>query len=263
MRTLAGTLLLATALADQPSIEPGPYHPAVSNLVASLLDYQHYEPQRFDDALSSRWLERYLDALDFNHMIFLASDIEEFDRFRDVMDDDVLRRRPSLEAATAIYARYQERFAERIEGAHDGGPMGPALHPPTDEDRGRRLPGKGLRHLPHDVERHVGGGSIVVQLAAHDEPAVVVEVLAELVGIGGEAVRLDEQAADAEGQVEAELEGDPVTIAFNARYMVEALQNMEAEQLAVELSGPLAPGVLKPVDDPAYVHVIMPVRTPS
>jgi DNA polymerase-3 subunit beta len=68
---------------------------------------------------------------------------------------------------------------------------------------------------------------------------------------------------DAEGQVEAELEGDPVTIAFNARYMVEALQNMDADQLAIELSGPLAPGVLKPVDDPAYVHVIMPVRTPS
>lgn len=68
---------------------------------------------------------------------------------------------------------------------------------------------------------------------------------------------------DAEGRVEAKLEGDPVNIAFNARYLVEALQNMDAEQLAVELSGPLAPGVLKPVDDPAYVHVIMPVRTPS
>ena len=50
---------------------------------------------------------------------------------------------------------------------------------------------------------------------------------------------------------------------LEGRYMVEALQNMDAEQLAVELSGPLAPGVLKPVDDPAYVHVIMPVRTPS
>lgn len=68
---------------------------------------------------------------------------------------------------------------------------------------------------------------------------------------------------DAEGQVEVELEGDPVTIAFNARYLVEALANMDAEQLAIELSGPLSPGVLKPLDDPAYVHVIMPVRTPS
>jgi DNA polymerase-3 subunit beta len=80
---------------------------------------------------------------------------------------------------------------------------------------------------------------------------------------GAIAVAAAADVGDAEGQVEAELEGDPVTIAFNARYMVEALGNMEAEQLAIELSGPLAPGVLKPVDDPAYVHVIMPVRTPS
>ena len=77
------------------------------------------------------------------------------------------------------------------------------------------------------------------------------------------AVNAKADIGDAEGRVEAQLEGDPVTIAFNARYMVEALQNMDGEQLAIELSGPLAPGVLKPVDDPAYVHVIMPVRTPS
>ena len=82
-------------------------------------------------------------------------------------------------------------------------------------------------------------------------------------GSDGITIAAAADIGDAEGQVEAQLEGDPVTIAFNARYMVEALQNMEADQLAVELSGPLAPGVLKPVDDPAYVHVIMPVRTPS
>jgi DNA polymerase-3 subunit beta len=80
---------------------------------------------------------------------------------------------------------------------------------------------------------------------------------------GAISVNAKADIGDADAQVEAQLEGDPVTIAFNARYMVEALQNMEAEQLALELSGPLAPGVLKPVDDPAYVHVIMPVRTPS
>jgi DNA polymerase-3 subunit beta len=82
-------------------------------------------------------------------------------------------------------------------------------------------------------------------------------------GSAGITIAAAADVGDAEGPVEAKLEGDPVTIAFNARYLVEALQNMEAEQLAIELSGPLAPGVLKPVDDPAYVHVIMPVRTPS
>jgi DNA polymerase III subunit beta len=68
---------------------------------------------------------------------------------------------------------------------------------------------------------------------------------------------------DAEGEVEAALEGDPVVIAFNSRYLTEALQNVGEEQLALEFSGPLSPGVLKPVGDDDYVHVIMPVRTPS
>ncbi|MEJ7751688.1 MAG: DNA polymerase III subunit beta [Candidatus Limnocylindrales bacterium] len=68
---------------------------------------------------------------------------------------------------------------------------------------------------------------------------------------------------DAEGEVEAAIEGDAVAIAFNARYLTEALQNIDGAQLALEFSGPLSPGVIKPVDDPDYVHVIMPVRTPS
>ncbi|MDQ3870803.1 MAG: DNA polymerase III subunit beta [Chloroflexota bacterium] len=68
---------------------------------------------------------------------------------------------------------------------------------------------------------------------------------------------------ETEGEVEAAVEGSPVTIAFNARYLHEALQNVEAEQLALEFTGPLSPGVLRPVDDDDYVHVIMPVRTPS
>jgi DNA polymerase-3 subunit beta len=68
---------------------------------------------------------------------------------------------------------------------------------------------------------------------------------------------------DATGDVEADVEGDGVSIAFNARYLTEALQNVVAERVALEFSGPLSPGVLKPTDDPDYVHVIMPVRTPS
>jgi DNA polymerase III subunit beta len=68
---------------------------------------------------------------------------------------------------------------------------------------------------------------------------------------------------DATGEVEAALEGDAVQIAFNARYLQEALQNVDADQLALEFSGPLSPGVLRPTGNEDYVHVIMPVRTPS
>jgi DNA polymerase-3 subunit beta len=52
-------------------------------------------------------------------------------------------------------------------------------------------------------------------------------------------------------------------ISFNAKYLQEALANLDYEQLALEFSGPLSPGVIKPTDGSDYVHVIMPVRTPS
>lgn len=71
------------------------------------------------------------------------------------------------------------------------------------------------------------------------------------------------EVGDTEAQAEAVVEGDPLTIAFNARYLQEALANVDAERIGLEFSGPLSPGVLRPVGDDGYVHVIMPVRTPS
>jgi DNA polymerase III subunit beta len=68
---------------------------------------------------------------------------------------------------------------------------------------------------------------------------------------------------EAQTEVEAAIEGDTVQISFNARYLQDALQSLDQDQLALEFSGPLSPGVLKPTGDEDYVHVIMPVRTPS
>jgi len=68
---------------------------------------------------------------------------------------------------------------------------------------------------------------------------------------------------EAQGDVEAAIEGEAVQIAFNARYLQEALQNLDQDQLILEFSGPLSPGVIRPTSDEDYVHVIMPVRTPS
>jgi DNA polymerase-3 subunit beta len=82
-------------------------------------------------------------------------------------------------------------------------------------------------------------------------------------GSNAVTIAANSDSGDAEGEVEAQLEGDGVTIAFNARYLTEALQNLSGDRLALEFSGPLSPGVLKPIDDADYVHVIMPVRTPS
>ena len=79
----------------------------------------------------------------------------------------------------------------------------------------------------------------------------------------GVTVTATADVGDYEGAVEAAVEGDGTTIAFNARYLADVLTNVDAERFAIELNGPLSPGVFKPVGDDAYVHVVMPVRTTS
>ena len=63
--------------------------------------------------------------------------------------------------------------------------------------------------------------------------------------------------------IDASIEGSPTAIAFNARYLIDVLSNLGADEAALELSGPLAPGVIRGIGKDDYVHVIMPVRTAS
>ena len=88
----------------------------------------------------------------------------------------------------------------------------------------------------------------------------------ELGGDAGEGVSITAHAADigdASDAIEAAVEGQATTIAFNARYLIDVLANLGAEDVALELSGPLAPGVVRGIGKDEYVHVIMPVRTAS
>jgi DNA polymerase-3 subunit beta len=91
-------------------------------------------------------------------------------------------------------------------------------------------------------------------------------VKVELGGEAGEGISITAHAADvgdAADALEATLEGQATSIAFNARYLIDVLSNLGADEAALELSGPLAPGVIKGVGKDDYVHVIMPVRTAS
>ncbi len=104
-----------------------------------------------------------------------------------------------------------------------------------------------------------------VRLAAliASSSANIVKLQVGLDGEAGVTVSANAEVGDNEGRVEAEVEGDGTTIAFNARYLTDVLQNVDAEQFALELNGPLSPGVFRPVGDDRYIHVVMPVRTTS
>ncbi len=99
-------------------------------------------------------------------------------------------------------------------------------------------------------------------LIAH-ESANIVKLQVSTDGEAGITVSANAEIGDHVGQVEADVDGDGTTIAFNARYLADVLTNVSAEQFGLELNGPLSPGVFKPVGDDRYVHVVMPVRTTS
>jgi len=93
---------------------------------------------------------------------------------------------------------------------------------------------------------------IKVEVGGADGEATGVTISAHAVDIGDNADSLD-----------ATVEGSPTTIAFNARYLTDVLGALGADEAVLELSGPLAPGVIRGVGKDEYVHVIMPVRTAS
>lgn len=61
-------------------------------------------------------------------------------------------------------------------------------------------------------------------------------------------------------EVEGSLMGEENEIAFNARYLLELLSNIDASELVFEMTGPLNPGVFKVKDDANFLHLIMPIR---
>lgn len=61
-------------------------------------------------------------------------------------------------------------------------------------------------------------------------------------------------------EVEAKTEGEDGDIAFNSRFLLELLANFPGEELVFEMTGALNPGAFKSPKDPAFLHIIMPVR---
>jgi len=55
-------------------------------------------------------------------------------------------------------------------------------------------------------------------------------------------------------------DGQPLAIGFNARYLIEALQEMGAEEVRMELSGELDPALVRPIATEDYLVVVMPMR---
>lgn len=58
----------------------------------------------------------------------------------------------------------------------------------------------------------------------------------------------------------AEIKGKNLTMDFNYRYILDALNNMAAKQIFIGLNSESSPAVIKPMDESSYLYVVMPIK---
>lgn len=71
-----------------------------------------------------------------------------------------------------------------------------------------------------------------------------------------------QETGASENHVPAVVEGEPLIIAFNVRYLREALEAIPTPEVALETTKPRSPALLRPVGDESFLHIIMPMHLP-
>jgi len=68
-----------------------------------------------------------------------------------------------------------------------------------------------------------------------------------------------EEIGDDVGEIDATVEGEEAKIAFNGKYLIDVLGVLREAQVALEITNPSSPGVIRPVGVDNYIHVVMPM----
>ena len=86
-----------------------------------MLTNYHYLKKPFDEAVSSQFLDRYLETLDPQHIHFTQADLAEFEPYRTNLNHlTIPSRRPAdTTPACEIFNRFMERLEQRTAYADD------------------------------------------------------------------------------------------------------------------------------------------------
>lgn len=98
----------------------------VAMRVAYMLRNRHYTRTNFDDAMSKRVFENYLEFLDYNRMYFTQEDIDEFtEKYETKLDESVFSE--SIEPAREMYERRLKWVEERVAKIERNSPRASSL----------------------------------------------------------------------------------------------------------------------------------------
>src|SRR5256885_1311456 len=74
-------------VAGSNDLQPDAQQSVVCQYIATIISEHNYKKVPLNDSISEVVYKRYVKALDENHNYLLASDVKDFDRFKDILDD--------------------------------------------------------------------------------------------------------------------------------------------------------------------------------
>jgi carboxyl-terminal processing protease len=94
---------------------PADRHVRATEIILHIVNTYHYKKTTLDDQFSAGILHRYFDSLDPNRSFFTEKDIEGFNKYQYLLDDDLKQKK--LEPAFEIFRLYRKRVLERVQYA--------------------------------------------------------------------------------------------------------------------------------------------------
>lgn len=61
-------------------------------------------------------------------------------------------------------------------------------------------------------------------------------------------------------KISVNMVGEPIKIAFNPRYLLEAFKNIESQEIKIEFAGPRNPISIKPLEGKSFNSIVVPVK---
>jgi len=107
-----GAMAPAAASMDE-DIKPIPAQYKAEELTTRILSSYHYRKTKLNDSLSAAIFDKYIDAIDHGKLYYLASDLADFEQYKNSFDDYLQKR--ELDVPFQMYNVFRKRYKERSE----------------------------------------------------------------------------------------------------------------------------------------------------
>jgi carboxyl-terminal processing protease len=104
-----------TPMVPESQLVPAQRHMEATDYIIHIIQTYHYKNKPLNDALSSQILDAYLENLDPNRSFFTMQDVQDFNKYRYKLDDDL--KDDDLDPAFKIFRLFRHRVDDRVSYA--------------------------------------------------------------------------------------------------------------------------------------------------